>query len=149
MQNVSLSSQSYKVNSSSIQLPGVAHQHAEVIIVVNIGTNCCVIVSPLLLCNDTITVFVSKAGQEFNEDFFWRHFSALNFRMHGAVINDAKIVLVNCTIAILIELAECLFYHFHSGCIRHSTDTDKEFIIAHNTILVGVEIGKQESSLIF
>ena len=69
--------------------------------------------------------------------------------MHRAVIDDTQVVLVDSTVAVLIELGECHIYHFHSLRIWTSTNTNKEFIVAYDSVLVSVEIVKQESSLIF
>ena len=141
--------QSFYFIISQSKLPCVAHQQAEVVITVDIGADGCIVVIPLFLRNDSIAVFVSKAGQEFYEDLFRGHFSTLNFRVHRAVVDDAKISLVNPSVAVLIELGESLVDHLFSLVTRFTTHANEEFIVAHDSILVRVEVLEQECSLVF
>ena len=119
------------------------------VIVVDIRTNSCVIVSPLLSSDDSVAVLVSKAGEEFDEDLFWCHFTASYFRMHRAVVDNTKVGSIDLTVAVLIKLAVCLPDDVHSLLVGSAADANKELVVADDAILVCVKVLEEECGLIF
>ena len=132
----------------SLNLPSSLHELDEVVVVVDVGGDGSVVVVPLFLCDDAVTVLVAEAGQELHEDLLFSHFARLDLWVLARVVDDAQVARVDNTVAILIELLESLVNDGHTGGVRCSTDSVEELVEADDAVLVGVEVAEQDLGLV-
>ena len=131
--------------SSVVEFPCVAHQLHEVAVVVNVGTDSCVVIVPLLVGDNAIAVFVAEASQELDEHFLVSHLAADNFGMLRAVVHYAHVARVDHAVAILVELGEAKVDDVLAGRVGSSTDSVKELIVADDAVLVEVEVVEEDA----
>ena len=131
-------------SSSLIELPGVNHEITEVLVVVNVGRDRCIVIVPLLLSDLAISVLVAKAGQEVNEHLIGSHLSALDLRVHTAVVDGRQVGCGDAAVAIGIKFKEGFVNEGLSALIGCSTDSEQELIVVHISVLVGVQVVNEE-----
>ena len=117
------------------------------VVVVNVGRDGGVVVGPLLMSDNTITVAVAERGEELNEDLFVSHLSADNLGVLAAVVDYAQVGGGDGTVTISVELLEALVDDSLSGLVGHASDSVKELVVTDDTILVHVKMFKEDASL--
>jgi len=116
------------------------------VVVVNVGRDGGVVVGPLLMSDNTITVAVAERGEELNEDLFVSHLSADDLGVLAAVVDDAQVGGGDGTFNIGIELSEALVDDFLSVFIGGAIDSVKDLVVLEeaslsvDSMLVRVEV---------
>ena len=129
------------------ELPGVAHERHEVVVVIDVGRYCGVVVVPLLTSDNAVAVFVTEAREELHEDLLVSHLSALNFGVLAAVIDDSQVGGGNGAAAIRVEFCEGLIDDLLARRVGGTTDTVQEFIVADDAVLIHIQMVEQELCL--
>ena len=104
-------SERFSHHLDSVKSPGGLHELNEVFVVVNGGRHGGVVLVPLGSLDSAIVVSVTEVLEELQEHFILGHFAALDFRVHGAVVDSAEIGGGNLTTAIRVELEEGFVNH--------------------------------------
>ena len=135
------------LSSSLIELPSIAHKLDEVVIIVDVGRDCRVVVVPFLLGDHTIAVTVAKACEELHEHLLVGHLTADDLRVLAAVVDDTQVGGGNRAAAILIELSEALVNNLHAGLVGCTADSVQEFVVADDAVLVEIQVIEQDLGL--
>ena len=70
-----------------------------------------IVLVPLSALDLAITVAVTEALEEFQEDLILGHLTALDLGVHGAVVDAAEVGSSDAAITVLVELQEGLVDH--------------------------------------
>ena len=96
---------------SLVELPSCLHELDKVVIVVDGRANSSVVLVPFVSLDFSVTVSVTEASEEFQEDLIFSHLTRLNFRVHAAVVDATEVGGGDLTTAVSVELEEGLVNH--------------------------------------
>ena len=133
---------------SLVKFPCIAHQLNEVGVVVDVSGHGSVVVVPLLDSDDAITVAVTEACEELDENLFVGHLAADNLGVGTAIVDDAEVGRGNGTIAVRVELCKARVDNLLSSVVGRAAKTEQELVVADNAIFVGVEVVEENLGLV-
>ena len=113
------------------------------IIIVNVRTDCSVVIIPFFSINFTVFVSVSKIGKEFIQDLVPRHCSILKFRMHTYIIHSIQICFLYCPWTIFIKLQKRFINYRLTFVIQGSSNSNKEFCKINISISISIKESEQ------
>ena len=113
------------------------------VIIINAGRDSGVVVVPLASGDHTVSVFVSEAGEEFEEDFVVSHFSADHLWVHGGVINWLQVGSGDLSTSVVVEFQEGLVDQGLSLCVQLASDSYQELVVVNASVLVGVQASQK------
>lgn len=129
------------------ELPGLGHEHDEVVVVVDGGGDSGVVIVPLSSSDLSVIVLVSEVGKELQEGLVLGDLARDDLWMSVTGVADSEVGGGNTARSIGVEFGESGINNSLSGGIEGTSDHDKELIKVDIAILVGVIGGEEEVSL--
>ena len=129
------------------KFPCVLHHELEVVIIINRSGDVVVVFFELFLGDNVIWSFIVSHGmscfeglKELLEDLVFGFLSRKNIWVFSSIVNTSDIIEVDPTIAVFVELIECLSNKLLSGVVHWSSDGSNELIKFNETTSVEIEV---------
>ena len=91
------------------------------IVIVDVCRHGSVVVIPLLLSDNAVSVAIAERGEELDEDLLVGHLTALHLWVIRSVVHDTQISACHRAIAIGIKLMEALIDDLLTGLVGSAT----------------------------
>ena len=119
--------------------PSLKNHQYKVIVIVNISTNCSIVIIELLSLDSTIPILVIEIAQELHEDLISSHLTALELRVFLNVVNIFEILSINKSITSFVKSEESFIDSSLSFGIELSSDSNQELIETDLSVSVLIE----------
>ena len=128
--------------------PGVGHDGAEVVIVVDGGRDSGVVIVPLAFGDLTVVVFISEVLQELEEGLVFSDLPALHFWVLVDTVAWLQVTSGYNARTIGVELGEGSVDDGLSLGIQLTSEADQELVEVNCAVLVRIEISKEGVGLV-
>ena len=130
-----------------MEFPLRLDQVNEVLVLLDLWANGCVVVVPLSLSDAAILVLVAEALQEFGEDLVEAHLAGDDQRVLWAVEVLSNVEWGHITVAVLVKLVVSLRDPADAQVVGLPTDIQEELVKVNGAVLVSVQHVEQHLGL--
>lgn len=130
------------------ELPGLGHEHNEVVVIFDGGGDGSIVVTPLGFGDLAIVVLVSEVGKELKESLVFGDFSRDNLWVCVTGVANSEVGSSDGSRAISIEFVECGVNHSLSGSVQGTSKHHEELVEVHIAVLISIVVGQEEIGLL-